>query len=263
MHDMSLAQILQWNISLFLLVLSRWAGMVMLAPVFGARGVPGMVKLGLAVSISILLYPLVLGSQPNIPQELLPYVGILVKEVLVGLVIGFVVYALTAILEGAGQLIDFQMGFTMGNSLDPVYGMQSPMMGNFQMVLATMLLLATNAHHYLIAALVKSYAYVPINPSALPMGIAFYTRLVSHIFALSVQLALPVFGALVLADLGVGLLSRTVPQLNVFSIVFGVKIIFGFVLLLMAVPLFGESVSHLFNQSMSWILELYRGWKGE
>ena len=258
---MTLAQVLQWNLSLFLLVLARWAGMVMLAPVFGARGVPGMVKLGLAVSIAILLYPLVLASNPSIPEELLPYVGILIKEILVGLVIGFVVSAITAVLEGAGQLIDFQMGFTMGNSLDPVYGMQSPMMGNFQMILATMLLLATNAHHYLIAALVKSYAYVPVNPSALPLGIAFYVKLVSNIFALSVQLALPVFGALLLADIGVGLLSRTVPQLNVFSVMFGVKIIFGFVLLLLAVPFFGESVGQLFNQSMAWLLDLYRGWK--
>ncbi|MHB1650872.1 MAG: flagellar biosynthetic protein FliR [Desulfitobacteriaceae bacterium] len=258
---MDLAQLLQWNLSLFLLVLSRWAGMVMLAPVFGARGVPGFVKLGLAASISLVLYPLVLGSRPQIPAELLPYIALVVKEVLVGLVVGFVIYALTAVLEGAGQLIDFQMGFTMGNALDPVYGMQSPMMGNFQLVLATMLLLATNAHHYLIAAMVKSYTYVPINPQSLPMGYAFYVKLVSDIFALSIQLALPVFGAMLLADLGVGLLSRTVPQLNIFSIVFAVKIVFGFILLLLATPLFGESVAHLFDTSMAWVLQLYQGWK--
>lgn len=233
----------------------------MLAPVFGARGVPGLVKLGLAVSISLVLYPLILASQPQIPLELLTYIVLVIKEVLVGLVIGFVIYALTAVLEGAGQLIDFQMGFTMGNTLDPVYGMQSPMMGNFQLVLATMLLLATNAHHFLIAAMVKSYAYIPVSPQSLPMGVAFYVKLVGDVFALSVQLALPVFGAMLLADLGVGLLSRTVPQLNIFSIVFGVKVIFGFVLLFLATPLFGESVSHLFNVSMNWVLQLYQGWK--
>lgn len=258
---MGLAQFLQWNLSLFLLVLARWTGMIMLAPVFGARGVPGYVKLGLAASISLILYPIVLGSHPEIPLELLPYIGIVIKEVVVGLVIGFVIYTLTAILEGAGQLIDFQMGFTMGNALDPVYGMQSPMMGNFQLVLATMLLLATNAHYYLIAAMVKSYAYIPLNPAALPQGITFYTRLIGNVFALSLQIALPVFGALLLADLGVGLLSRTVPQLNIFSVVFPVKIIFGFILLLLAMPLFGEAVSHLFNTSMTWILQLFRGWK--
>lgn len=258
---MGLAQLLQWNISLFLLILARWAGMIMLAPVFGARGVPGLVKLGLAVSLSIILYPLILGSQPQIPSELLPYAALVIKETLVGLVIGFVIYALTAILEGAGQLLDFQMGFTMGNALDPVYGMQSPMMGNFQLVLATMLLLATNAHYYLIAAMVKSYAYVPISPTALPLGTGFFVRLVGEVFALSLQLAMPVFGAMILADLGVGLLARAVPQINVFSIVFSVKIAFGFVLLILATPLFAESVSHLFNTSMGWLLELYRGWK--
>lgn len=130
--------------------------MIMLAPVFGARGVPGLVRLGLAASITVLVYPLISAVKPSIPVELLPYVAVVVKEVLVGLVIGFVIYTMTAVLQGAGQLIDFQMGFTIGAAIDPVYGVQSPMMGNFQMVLATMLLLSTNSHHYLIAAMVKS-----------------------------------------------------------------------------------------------------------
>lgn len=258
---MGLAQFLQWNLTLFLLILSRWAGMVMLAPVFGARGVPGMVKLGFAVSISMILYPLVFGSNPEIPPELLPYIGILLKEIFVGLVIGFVIYAITAVLEGAGQLIDLPMGFTMGASIDPVYGMQSPMMGNFQMVIATLLLLATNAHHYLIAAMVKSYTYIPLNPGSIPQGIEFYIYLVRDVFSLSIQLALPIFGAMVLADIGVGLLARTVPQLNIFSVIFPVKVIFGFILLILAIPFFGDSVSMLFDKSMSWLLQLYKGWQ--
>jgi len=258
---LSLAQLLQWNLSLFLLILSRWTGMIMLAPVFGARGVPGMIKLGLATSLSIILYPMLFATKPDIPVEILPFIGLVIKESLVGLVIGFVIYALTAVLQGAGQLIDFQMGFTMGNVLDPVYGVQSPMMGNFQLVLATMLLLATNSHHYLIAAMVKSYAYIPLNVSALPQGLTFYVNLIANIFVLSLQLAIPVVGAILLADLGVGLLARTVPQLNIFSVVFPIKIIFGFLLLFLMIPLFGGTISHLFNTSMNWLLQFYQGWK--
>jgi len=235
--------------------------MIMLAPVFGARGVPGLVRLGLAASITVLVYPLISAVKPSIPIELLPYVAVVVKEVLVGLVIGFVIYTMTAVLQGAGQLIDFQMGFTIGAAIDPVYGVQSPMMGNFQMVLATMLLLSTNSHHYLIAAMVKSYAYIPINPSNLPSHFTFYAQLVANVFALAIQLAMPVFGALLVSDLGVGLLSRTVPQLNIFSIVFPVKIIFGFIILFLSIPFFGEAVSHLFKMNMAWVLELYQGWK--
>jgi flagellar biosynthetic protein FliR len=235
--------------------------MIMLAPVFGARGVPGLVRLGLAASITVLVYPLIFAAKPSIPVELLPYIAVVIKEVLVGLVIGFVIYTMTAILQGAGQLIDFQMGFTMGAAIDPVYGVQSPLMGNFQMVLATMLLLSTNAHHYLIAAMVKSYAYIPINPSNLPSHFSFYTQLVANVFALAIQLAMPVFGAIFVSDVGVGLLARTVPQINIFSIVFPVKIIFGFIILLLSIPFFGEAISHLFNLNMAWILELYQGWK--
>lgn len=258
---MGLSDLLQWNVSLFLLILSRWAGMIMLAPVFGARGVPALVRLGLAASLTVIVYPIIFAAKPAIPVELLPYIAVVIKEVLVGLVIGFVIYTLTAVLQGAGQLIDFQMGFTMGAAIDPVYGVQSPMMGNFQMVLATMLLLATNSHHYLIAAMVKSYAYIPINPSSLPSHYLYYAQLVSHVFVLAIQLAMPVFGALLVSDIGVGLLSRTVPQLNIFSIVFPVKIIFGFIILYLAIPFFGESITHLFNTNMAWVLELYQGWK--
>jgi flagellar biosynthetic protein FliR len=258
---LSLTDLLQWNLSLFLLILSRWAGMIMLAPVFGARGVPALVRLGLAASITVLVYPLIFAAKPPIPIELLPYIAVVIKEVLVGLVIGFVIYTMTSILQGAGQLIDFQMGFTMGAAIDPVYGVQSPMMGNFQMVLATMLLLSTNSHHYLIVAMVKSYAYIPINPSNLPSHFSFYAQLVANVFALAIQLALPIFGAIFVSDVGVGLLSRTVPQLNIFSVVFPVKIIFGFIILFLSIPFFGESVSHLFNMNMAWVLELYQGWK--
>ena len=235
--------------------------MIMLAPVFGARGVPAMVKLGLAASLSAIVYPLIIADKPSIPIELLPYIGLVIKEIFVGLVIGFVIYTMTAVLTGAGQLIDFQMGFTMGVAIDPVYGVQTPMLGNFQMILATMLLLATNSHHYLIAAMLKSYAYIPINPSALPSNITYYAQLIVHVFSLAIQMALPVFGALLVSDVGVGLLSRTVPQLNIFSVVFPVKIIFGFTILFLSIPFFGEAVSHLFNMNMSWILELYQGWK--
>lgn len=258
---MGLAQLLQWNLSLFILILSRWAGMIMLAPVFGARGVPGLVRLGLAASITLILYPLIHAANPTIPNELFPYVAVVIKEVLVGLVIGFLIYLLTAILQGAGQLIDFQMGFTMGAAIDPVYGVQSPMMGNFQMILATMLLLSTNSHHYLIAAMVKSYAYIPINPSNLPSNYLFYAQMVGEVFSLAVQLGMPIFGALLVSDVGVGLLSRTVPQLNIFSVIFPVKIVFGLLILFLSLPFFGEAVANLFNINMSWVLKLYQGWK--
>ncbi|NLI94184.1 MAG: flagellar biosynthetic protein FliR [Peptococcaceae bacterium] len=258
---MSLSDLLQWNLSLFILIFSRWSGMVMIAPVFGARGVPGMVKLGLAASLSLVLFPLVLAKQPAIPNELFPYIAIIVKEILIGLALGFVMNLVTAIMQGAGQLIDFQIGFLMGNTIDPINGMQSPMTGSFLMVLTTMLLLATNAHHYIIAAMARSYDFLPINPSGITHGAAFYIEITARVIVLSLQIAMPVFGALFLADVGVGLLSKTVPQLNMFSVIFPVKIIFGIALLFLMIPFFGESVSRIFDTSMQWIFELLRGWK--
>lgn len=257
---MTLADVLQWNLSLFMLIFSRWAGMVMIAPVFGARGVPGLVKLGLAVSMAVVIFPLITATSPVIPHEFFPYVGLIIKEVLVGLTIGFIINLISAIIQGAGQLFDIQIGFMMGNTIDPINGMQSPMSGSFFLVLTTMLLLATNSHHYIIAALVKSYNFLPINPAAIHFGAAFFIDITAKAIALSLQIAMPVFGAIFLADVGVGLLAKTVPQLNLFSVIFPVKIIFGLGLLLLMIPFFGDNVSRTFELTMQWVFELLRGW---
>lgn len=235
--------------------------MVMIAPVFGAQGVPALVKLGLAAGLSVVLFPLIQAQEPAIPQELLPYAGLIIKEVLIGISLGFVISLITSIMQGAGQLIDFQLGFIMGNTVDPINGLQSPMTGRFLIVLTTLLLLVTDAHHYIIAALVKSYDYIPISTAAIVDGTAFFIDITSKVLALSLQIALPVYGALVLADVGIGLLTKTVPQLNIFAVIFSVKIIFGMVLLYLMIPIFGDTVSRVFELTMEWTFELLRGWR--
>ena len=258
---MGLADFLQWNLSLFILIFSRWAGMVMIAPVFGARGVPTLVKLGLAAGVTGVVFPVIHVQAPEIPSALFPYVAIIIKEVLIGLTIGFIINLITAIMQGAGQLIDFQAGFIMGNTVDPINGLQTPMTGRFLTVLATLLLLATDSHHYIIAALVKSYEYIPIETAGISYGVTFFIDITAKVLALSLQIALPVYGALFLVDIGVGLLTKTVPQLNIFSVIFEMKIIFGMILLFLMIPFFGESVTRVFDITMQWTFELLRGWR--
>ena len=258
---MGLADFLQWNLSLFLLIFSRWAGMVMIAPVFGARGVPTLVKLGVAAGVSVVVFPLVHAQGPEIPSGLFSFAAIIIKEVLVGLTMGFIMNLITAIMQGAGQLIDFQAGFIMGNTVDPINGLQTPMTGRFLTVIATLLLLATNSHHYIIAALIKSYDYIPINTVGIAYGVAFFIDITAKVLALSLQIALPVYGALFLSDIGVGLLTKTVPQLNIFSVIFSMKIILGVILLFLMITFFGESVSRVFDITMQWTFELLRGWR--
>jgi flagellar biosynthetic protein FliR len=234
--------------------------MVMMAPVFGARGVPNLVKLGLTLAFSVVLYPVVVSMAVQIPSDTFLYIGLIVKEVIVGLVIGLVISLLTSVMQVAGELIDYQIGFTLGNTLDPINGMQSPMTGNLLMILTTMILLAINAHHYIIAAMVKSYSYIPINSAILPSGVTFYIQIVGQVISLGAQIAMPIFGALFLADVGVGILSKTVPQLNIFSVIFPIKVIFGLMLLLLTIPYLGITVSNLMDTVMNWLFQLYRGW---
>jgi len=258
---LNLSDYLQWNLILFMLIFSRWAGVVMLAPVFGAKGVPAMIRLGLAAGLSVVAYPLIQAQNPMIPNEWIPLIGVLVKEILLGLTMGFIISLLTMAMQGAGQLIDFQLGFMTGNIVDPINGMQSPMTGSFLALLATMLLLATNSHYYIIAAVTRSYEFLPINPSGVNYGAAFFIDITGKVLSLSLQIAMPIFGAILLADVGIGLLAKTVPQLNIFSVIFPVKIIFGLAMLYLMITFFGDTVSRVFDVTMQWFFELLRGWR--
>lgn len=253
-------EVLGIDLILFLLVLSRWAGFVMLAPIFGGRTVPAYIKLALAIACSVVVFPLV-GPGQTPPADPVNYLLVMIKESLVGLSIGFISQQLLFALQGAGQLIDTQMGLSVGNLLDPINASPAPLTGNFKVILATMLLLASNAHHYLIAAMARSYQYIPFlgtgpSPQLMDYGVNF----LAGTFLSAVQIALPVAGILVLAEIAMGFLARALPQMNIFLLGFPLKLGLGFLLLLWLVPLMGSQVDNLFQDSLKQIQIFLQGW---
>lgn len=252
--------ILGVSVVIFLLVLSRWAGFVMLSPFFGGKMVPPYVKLGLAVAFSLVVYPLVSkGVTP--PNDPVAFAFAIMQETMVGLSIGFIVQKILYVLQSAGYIIDMQMGLVMGSMLDPVNGISSPLTGNLNVMLATMILLATNAHHYLIAAMVKSYDYIPLlsggpNHNLINFGMEF----LSGTFSDAVQIALPVVGVLIITEIALGFLARAVPQMNVFVLGFPIKIVLGFFIMFLLAPMLGSQVSSLFQDTIHQLQLFLQGW---
>ena len=248
------------NVLLFLLILARWAGFVMLAPVLGGRSVPAYVKIGLSAAITVLVFPLV-GKGHVPPVNPVEYSMVLVQETLIGLSIGFITQKLIFILQGAGQIIDIQMGFSMGNLIDPINSTQAPLTGSFKVMLALMLLLATNAHHYLIGAMAKSYDYIPFLGSApSPKLLDFSLNFLAGTFGGAVQIALPVVGVLVLAEIAMGFAAKALPQMNIFVVGFPVKIAVGLFLLLWVLPALGYQVDSIFQDTLKQLHLFYQGW---
>ncbi|MCL1853356.1 MAG: flagellar biosynthetic protein FliR [Peptococcaceae bacterium] len=258
---MALLENLQWNVLVFILIFCRWAGMVMLTPVFGARGVPPIIRLVLSLSLSLIVYPILMPAVTPFDGGVPAFTAVVFKETLVGLTFGFILNLITFIMMGAGELIDFQLGFIMGSTIDPLFGNRSFIAGNFLLILTTMILLATNAHHMMIAAMVKSYSYIPINPTHIPDSSAFFVKILGQTILLSLQIAMPIYGALVIANVGVGLLAKVVPQLNLLNLFFPVKIVFGLVMFYLTITLLGGEVSRLVDISFGWLDELFRGWR--
>ena len=230
----------QNQLTLFLLVFVRISGMIIISPIFGSRNIPGTIKAGLSMYLALIVLPLLaVGLEPSIPQTLIPYIFLVVSELLFGVIIGFASSLVFSAVQMTGSLLDMQVGFGIVNIFDPQAGQQVPLIGNFKYILALLLFLSVNGHHILLTAIVNSFRLVPIA------GIVFtgaltemMVNMVSGIFTLAFQITVPVLAALIITDIALGILARTMPQMNVFVVGVPAKIIVGIFVLSIAMPFF-------------------------
>lgn len=233
----------------FLLIFFRLTSFFLIAPIFSMRGVPNTFKLGFAFFISLLVIQ-VIGINMQVAFDS-TYILLILKEIIVGLLLGFVAALFLYALQIAGGLIDLMMGFAMANVIDPQTGAQSPIMGNFKYMFAILVLLVTDGHHLLLRGILNSYflipvhKFVPIADGILANGLI---TLFVKSFAISLQIAAPIAGSIFLVDVALGLISRTVPQMNMFVVGIPVKILSTFLLLLLVLPGFGYVLNQLFSE---------------
>lgn len=231
---------LQSKMAIFLLIFVRVSGIIIVAPVFSSRNVPGPIKAGLSMFISLTVLPLLATqSPPVIPEQLFVYVFLLMSEVIFGMIIGFASSLVFSAVQMTGSLLDMQIGFGVVNIFDPQAGQQVPLIGNFQYILALLLFLIINGHHILLTAIVSSFKLVPITGVVFTGSIAqLMVDMVSGIFILAFQITVPVLAALIITDIALGILARTMPQMNVFVVGVPAKIIVGIFVLSVTIPFF-------------------------
>ena len=159
--------LVQEGLQVFLLILTRIGAMLTTAPFWSSRTISPQVKIFFSLLLSLALLPMVQEQTPPITWGL-PYVLLVVKETVFGLLLGVTSLILFHAIQAAGQIIDTQMGFGMVNVLDPQSGMQVPLLGNFFYLFATMLFLLSDGHHYLLMALTRSFRLIPREPCPFP-----------------------------------------------------------------------------------------------
>ncbi|WP_059104598.1 flagellar biosynthetic protein FliR [Shouchella shacheensis] len=241
----------------FLLVLVRISAFFIVLPMYSHRSVPAPLKLGFAAFIS---YTVVFTVE--IPELTVnaTYLLLILKELFVGLSVGLVAMMLLYAIQVAGGLMDFHMGFMIANVVDPQTGAQSPLLGGYLYTFALLYLLLIDGHHLLLDGVVYSYMFVPMDQLALPFGTEPVIELVANtmgvMFALAVAMAFPVVGSLFLVDVALGIVSRTVPQMNVFVVGMPIKTIVGLLILTVYIGVFFMSVNYLFEEVIATMRKL-------
>ncbi len=223
------------NYPTFFFIFIRTAAILMAAPIFWARGIPQILKTGLAFIIAILLLPVV--KPVDLPQNIIAWVPAILSEVMIGAAIGFAARAVTAGIELSGQIVGFQMGFGIVNIIDPHSNNQVSIIATIEGLLGMMIFFIINAHHYFITAIATSLRIVPPFGASLSGGITeTVVSLSAGIFLTAVKLAAPVMFALLFANIAMGVVARTVPQINIFMMGFPVTIGIGLLVLGVSMP---------------------------
>lgn len=238
-----------WTISqliTFVLVLVRVAGIFTVAPIFGNVNVAPMVRVGMAMCLAFVFLPMAQFDSANL--DTLAFVLVIAKEALIGIVMGFLASMIFTAIQMAGSFIDLQVGFGFANVIDPMMKQHSAVIGQLYNFAATLLFLALNGHHLMIRGLAQSFSAIPLGTAVFP---AEATSGILEIFVLlfiaSLKIGAPVVGAIFLTDVALGILARTVPQLNVFVVGFPAKLTVGMLAVFAVLPLTFAVMSGLFG----------------
>lgn len=235
----------QWMF--FILILIRSLGIISTAPIYGSLNIPIQVKIGLSLIIALLIQPFI---PPYLVQldKLNVYLVLVAQELSIGLVLGMVGRFFFAIIHFAGELAGFLMGFSVASVFDPQTQQQISIISQFQNIIATLVFLLFDAHHQVIEAII--YSYEVIGPGKVILAQPLFAeiiKLTADVFTIGLQIGAPLVVSMMVANISLGLLSRAVPQINIYVVSFILPILMGLIFIFYSMPFFVHSVRVLFE----------------
>jgi flagellar biosynthetic protein FliR len=234
-----LAQFSEQQVAGFMLVLARIAPLFILAPLFSSKMLPARARTIVALGIALGMAPIALhaGVTQQIPMDAFGLAGLMVKEFLVGAAFSFVLAAMFAAVTAAGSLLDTMIGFSFGSLVDPLTGTQSSVIQQLYSMVGVAVFIAINGDAWVLQGLARTYELVPLVDVPQIKGLVGGMQAAfAGIFVASIEVAAPVLIALVITDAAFGVVSRVVPQLNVFAVGFPAKVAVGFLLISASLP---------------------------
>lgn len=240
----------------FIWPLARILALIMSAPVFSNPGMPLRVRVGLAIMITLIVAP-TLGPPPAIDPGSLAGLFILAQQIVIGLALGFAIRLVFVAVEMAGELAGLQMGLGFAVFFDPQHAGQTPVVGQFLGLVATLAFLAGDGHLQMIYFLSLSFSTLPIGTASLEAPtFIMLTHWGAEIFRSGVLLAMPILAALLIANLALGILTRAAPQLNLFAIGFPLTLGLGLLMLSLTLPFLTPALERLFDSGFDAMLRV-------
>jgi flagellar biosynthetic protein FliR len=236
---------------LFILIFARVGSILMLVPALGEQVIPARMRLSFALALSLVLYPLLTKYFPTLPTEIGGVVVLLFHEIAIGLILGTITRFVMMAAAVAGSVIAYQSGLSIAQSADPTQnGIQGAIIGAFLSLLGVALIFATDLHHVVLAAIYDSYMiFPPTAPLMFDDALRMALDAAASAFVIGVQMSAPfiVFG--LVFSIGLGILARLMPQLQVFFIAMPANVMVGIVLLaLLLAMMMGWYLTHFEDQ---------------
>jgi flagellar biosynthetic protein FliR len=243
------------NLPVIALIMARIGGLVIFAPFFSSSSIPAKTRIFLAAGITLTVLPFA-GKDIPMPADLGSLVVGMIGELMIGMVIGLIVSSIFTGLQLAGTIIDQQMGISMAQVLDPLFDEETSILSQFYFWLALIIFLSIKGHILLIGAMVKSFQTIPPGQFVVNDEVVMsLTKILQVSFVIAMQITAPLVVATLLTTLAMGFVARTVPQLNILSVGFAIRLVLGYVLVLVClIP-----VMEVFRQAIDTVfLNLYQ-----
>jgi len=254
-------QILVDNLNAYILVFFRMGGVRFFNPVLSRKNIPAQFRIALVLGITILLTP-TLDSTPALAlSNMLSMLFAMMKELVIGMAFGYIFQLFYYLLFTVGDLADMGFGLSMARAFDPGTNLQMSVTGSVLQLVFVLYFFAVNGHLLLIKIMASSYGIVGMGAVNIGPELAKYAiSIFLDAFSLAIRLSLPLVAASFVLEIAMGILMKLIPQINVFSIHFQIKILFGFILLfLFAVPIteFIDSYMYKMFVSLQKLLEVF------
>lgn len=234
----------------------RFVGLIMIMPYVGSESFPTKTKAILAYVVSLVCFLSLPQSAYFQASHDLEILLVIVKEFLIGMIMGLGVKVVTETLMFAGQIVSTPIGLSIATAIDPASGEQSSTMGQFNTTLGSFLFFVINGHHYTFEALQKSFQVVPFNDLVYSSHhIPYFVNLFYELFMISLQLGMPILCVAILVQFSLGVIVRTMPKLNIFMIGIPIQICLGMITYVISLPFLVKTIKVLYFDAFNSLLK--------